>query len=447
MLKQYEPHSIFDMSLVTAALRPSGASYRDDLMAHKPHKNPSPIIDELLAENYGYLIYQEDVIKFLQQICGFSGSDADNTRRAIGRKDEERLQKALPQILEGYCSKSPQPRDVAEGEAKEFLRIIEDASSYMFGFNHSIGYCMIGYLCAYLRYYYPFEFITAYLNNANGEDDIKSGSELAELYGVKIVPPRFGVSKDKYMFDKERGVIAKGVNSIKFLNTSVANELYEIAKSKPFFFMDLLMRISQETSLNSRQREILIKVDYFADYGNPRKLLRIVDFFEFFKDGTAKKVAKSKLNEQFEQIIAPYATDLTKSGKPSASWTITDMPGLLRACEQVVNGMNIQDYDMRARMEHQLEYLGYIDLTTGKKMDRKKLLVQEIYPLVSKERKETWGYAVITRSIGSGKTARLTVRSRVFDRTPIKKLDVIWADALEKNRAGYWYLNAYRKIS
>lgn len=133
MLKQYEPHSIFDMSLITAALRPSGASYRDDLMQHKPHKNPSPIIDELLADNNGYLIYQEDVIKFLQQICGYSGSDADNTRRMIARKVPEDLEKELPNILNGYCSKSPQPREVAEQEAKEFLQIIEDASSYMFG--------------------------------------------------------------------------------------------------------------------------------------------------------------------------------------------------------------------------------------------------------------------------------------------------------------------------
>ena len=133
MLKQYEPHSIFDMSLVTAALRPSGASYRDDLMQHKPHKNPSALIDELLKDNYGYLVYQEDVIKFLQQICGFSGSDADNARRTIARKKPEDLEKILPDILKGYCEKSPQPREIAEQEAKEFLQIISDASSYMFG--------------------------------------------------------------------------------------------------------------------------------------------------------------------------------------------------------------------------------------------------------------------------------------------------------------------------
>lgn len=133
MLRQYKPKNIFEMSMVTAALRPSGASYRDQLIQHIRHKNNSIVIDELLMDNNGFLIYQEDVLKFLQQICGFSGSEADNIRRAIGRKDEERLQKALPQILEGYCDKSYQPRDIAEQEVKTFLKIIEDASSYMFG--------------------------------------------------------------------------------------------------------------------------------------------------------------------------------------------------------------------------------------------------------------------------------------------------------------------------
>lgn len=121
------------MSLVTAAIRPSGASYRKELMAHKPYVNPSEIIDELLAENNGYLIYQEDTIKFLQQICGLSGSDADNVRRAIGRKDEDRLVKALPQILDGYCNKSTKPREIAEKEAKQFIKIISDSANYQFG--------------------------------------------------------------------------------------------------------------------------------------------------------------------------------------------------------------------------------------------------------------------------------------------------------------------------
>ena len=116
-LKQFRPTSIFDMSLVTACIRPSGTSYRDDLLAHKVHHNPSEIIDDLLKDNLGYLIYQEDTIKFLQQICGLSGSAADNIRRAIGRKQRDRLEAALPSILDGYCSKSDKPREEAENEA------------------------------------------------------------------------------------------------------------------------------------------------------------------------------------------------------------------------------------------------------------------------------------------------------------------------------------------
>ena len=132
-LKKFRPKSIFDMSIVTACIRPSGSSYRDDLLARKPHSNPSAIIDELLRDNLGYLIYQEDTIKFLQLICGLSGSESDNIRRAIGRKQKERLDAAMPSILEGYCEKSPQPREIAESEAKEFLQIIEDSASYQFG--------------------------------------------------------------------------------------------------------------------------------------------------------------------------------------------------------------------------------------------------------------------------------------------------------------------------
>ena len=83
-LKKFKPKSIFDMSLVTAAIRPSGASYRDELLIRKIHKNPSKMIDDLLDDSLGLLVYQEQTIKFLQEICGLSGSEADNIRRAIG---------------------------------------------------------------------------------------------------------------------------------------------------------------------------------------------------------------------------------------------------------------------------------------------------------------------------------------------------------------------------
>lgn len=447
-LRKFKTHSIYDMSLVTACIRPSGASYRDELLQRKPHHNPSPIIDDLLKDNLGYLIYQEDTIKFLQQICGLSGSEADNVRRAIGRKQKDRLEAALPDILEGYCSKSSQPRNIAEEEAKEFLQIIEDSASYQFGYNHSIGYCMIGYLCAYLRYYYPAEFITAYLNNANNEDDIKNGSALAELYGIQIVPPRYGISKDRYVYDKDRNVIAKGINSIKYMNSTVANELYDLAKrSDPKTFMSLLTLMNNETSIDTRQRDILIKIDFFVDFGNVTELSRIASVFAFFKNGTAKKVQKDKISGQMLDVVSKYATDKNKNGTEAKSFTITDMVGLLDECEDVIKSLHLPDLDLKCKIQNQIELMGYIDLTTNKKEDRRKLLITDVFPLSSKKDNTIWGYAVQTRSVGSGKASRLTIRSSVYAKAPIKRFDIIYAKELEKNRSGYWYLLDYDLIA
>lgn len=234
LLRQFNPHRINDMNLVNASLRPSGESYRDNLIAGIPNKNPSEIIDNLLKQNNGYLVFQEDTIAFLQDICGLSGSDADNIRRAIGRKQRDRLEKAMPQILEGYCSKSNKPRDVAEKEAQEFLQIIEDSANYQFGKNHATGYSMIGYYCAYLRYYYPLEFTCAYLNNAANNEDFVNGEKLAKLLGIKLQSPKFGYSKAEYFFNKETNTIYKGVGSIKYLNGQKANILYELSQSKKY---------------------------------------------------------------------------------------------------------------------------------------------------------------------------------------------------------------------
>lgn len=133
LLSQFKPRAINDMSLVNASLRPSGKSYRDRLINREFNKNPSSQIDELLKENNGFLVFQEDTIKFLSNICGFSGSHADNVRRCIGKKDVESLKLELPKILDGYCAKSDKPREIAEKEAKEFVQIISDSSEYQFG--------------------------------------------------------------------------------------------------------------------------------------------------------------------------------------------------------------------------------------------------------------------------------------------------------------------------
>ena len=183
----------------------------------------------MLAPNLGWLVYQEDTLAFLQQICGFSGSAADSVRRAIGKKKEEEINIALPKILDGYCAKSDQPRKIAEQEAKEFLEVIKSSASYQFGRNHSVSYSLLSYVMAYLRYYHPAEFCTAYLNCAKNEDDILNGTKLAIGKGCKIVPPIFGHSIGEYSCDGEQKIIYKGLASIKYMSNDIADEHLVIA--------------------------------------------------------------------------------------------------------------------------------------------------------------------------------------------------------------------------
>ena len=447
-LKKFVPKSIFDMSIVTACIRPSGSSYRDMLLARQAHKNPSEIIDELLKENLGYLIYQEDTIKFLQQICGLSGSEADNIRRAIGRKQKDRLDKAMPSILEGYCQKSPQPREVAEQEAKEFLQVIEDSASYQFGYNHSIAYCLLGYLCAYYRYYHPIEFITSFLNNAANEDDIRNGTAYANKVGIKISMPKWGLSKSEYFFDKEKNIIAKGLTSIKYMGSGIAEELYKLAHERTYTkFVDILADLDSKTSINTRQLDILIKLDFFSDFGNQRELIRISEmFYDTFKKGQAKKISKDKVDgTPLEPIVSKYSVGVTKSGGVAKSYTLLDVKSIMSEVEDAIKDIHMDDLGDLLKVRNFVDVMGYVGYVSGKEEDRRKLYVLDVFTLVRKKDNKQFGYSIITKSIGSGIESRFTVVNKLYDQDPIKKGDIIYCKSFEKN-GQYYRLTGYNKI-
>jgi DNA polymerase-3 subunit alpha len=407
MLCEFKPKSIFDMSLVTAALRPSGSSYRDKLMQKEFHKNPSEIIDNMLEDNYGYLIYQEDTIKFLKDICGLTGSEADNIRRAIGRKQKDRLDAAMPSILEGYCKMSPQPRDVAEQEAKEFLQIIEDSASYQFGYNHSVAYCMVGYLCAYLRYYHTPYFIMAYLNNAQNEDDIVGGFEMAKLYGYQILPPRFRHSTDKYMYDEENHNIYKGVASIKYLNSGAAEYLYSLRDNQYDNFISLLEQIEEDRQINSRQMEILIQLQYFDEFGKNKKLL---ETYRYFKNLYGRKtIAKDKLEDLGlipEDIVECFEKETEKQ------YTNIDYMKILANVEARIPNEIVP---ITEQVLFEADVVGYISMVYD--VDKRYCLVTDVDTKYSPR--------VRLYSLGSGKETTCKINKITFNETPFKRGQLI----------------------
>lgn len=412
-LKKFNCKKVNDLSLVNASIRPSGESYRDRLLAHEPNKNPSELIDELLKDNHGYLVFQEDVIAFLQNICGLSGSDADNVRRAIGRKQMDRLQAALPQILEGYCDKSTKERSEAEKEAKEFLQIIEDASSYMFGFNHSTGYSMIGYICGYLRYYYPKEFITAYLNNANNDDDISMGTQLAEDMNIKIHPVKFRHSIAKYSCDDSG--IYKGVESIKFLNERIADELWLLKDNIYESFYDLLIDI-ENTSVNSRQLDILIKINFFEEFGDINLLLKQVEYFNFFNGKKQFKKEKLEKNRMDINFISKYAEKTTEKTIMNI-----DSEKLLR---DLFLNVKYKKATLLEHFKYENECLGQV-VTVDPNENKRMYFVKEVATTKSITRIQLY-------EIFSGKNREVKIWTSQINKNPICKSDILNIHVIEK---------------
>lgn len=363
--------SIDSMSLVNASLRPSGESYRDRLLNGIVNKNPSKIIDDLLKDNFGYLVYQCDTIKFLQRICGLSGSEADNVRRAIGRKQIDRLQKAMPSILEGYCKVSDQPREVAEEEAKQFLQIIEDSSNYQFGFNHSTGYSMVGYLCAYMRYYYPTEFCTAYLNCANNEEDTKNGTQLLISKGIKLEKPKFGKSLSEFVCDASIKTIYKGLGSIKDIGKDTGTKLSTLYDKHYSSFFNLLADI-KKLSINSKQLDILIKLDYFSQFGHIHQLLEQVKIYAdlsaiYDRLKTCKQLNKSDLasyNFTVEEVTSCANKVTEKQFKELDNQALLKL--FRQHYEELLDNVSIK-YPFKPttimdKLKYEVELLGYTDL-------------------------------------------------------------------------------------
>jgi len=362
LLKEFKPKRINDMSLVNACLRPSGKSYRDKLIAREINENPSEEINKLLNQNNGFLVYQEDTIKFLTDICGFNGSLADTTRRAIGKKDTDLLNEQLPKILEGYCGKSSKPREIAEEEAKQFLQIIDDSSEYQFGYNHSTGYSMNGYACTRLRTYYPLEFTTAYLNNVANKEDIQMGTELAKEKGIKIKSIEFGKSIGEYTFNKETNTIYKGIESIKYCSFKIATELYELRDNKYNTFAQLLTDIFTKTSANLRQLKILTGLGFFKKFGKNKKLLQYLDIFE--KLNGVKQINKSKIQEMglTEELLKKYSNKET-----TALYKELDIVGLVTECTNNIEDKPLSVKEQVKFEKDYLEYVVYVNENVGSK--------------------------------------------------------------------------------
>ena len=379
-------------------IRPSCASFRDDVACGKFYDNGFKELNEFLAPEAGRVAMQETIMMWLQKFCGYSPTESDNVRRAIAKKKGTAT--LLPEIEQRFIDYSSTHYDITVEKCKEvikpFLQIILDASAYGFSWNHSDSYSCTGYISGYLRYYYPLQFLTAAFNIFfDKEDKIVNITKYANKIGIPIKDIKFRHSKADYNCDVSENVIYKGIRSIKYMNEDVANKLYDMREQNFDSFVDVIKVFPG----NSRQLDILIKLNYFSEFGKIGTLLRIVDLYNLYGGKKLLKKDKCKLPSE---LLSKYCTETDKQ------WRVQDQDGLI---EELCSMIPDIDVPIQSKIEWSKEYFGYISTVMPEKKD-----VGYVMDINTKYSPKLTVY-----QLWDGKTTVYKLQKKAYEKNPFNK--------------------------
>ena len=281
-MKDLRPTSIEDITAGVALYRP-GPMDAIPRYVHNKH-NPQdvtydhPILEPILNVTYGCIIYQEQVMRIVQDMAGYTLGQADMVRRMMSKKKKEAMAKEKDVFLYGKPAENGKKaidgaikRGVDKDVALKVWGEMESFASYAFNKSHAAAYSLITYQTAYLKCYYEPEFLTAVLNNRiDKSDEIRNYANYAKEEGINILLPDINESKAFFYATKD-GEIRFGLAAIKGIGVKVINEVVEEReKNGPFKSLeDYCERVSQ-ANLNKRTIENLIYAGAFDVFGLKR---------------------------------------------------------------------------------------------------------------------------------------------------------------------------------
>ena len=346
ILKKYQPKSLAELSAYVAAIRPGFASLLSNFVDRLPYTTGVKELDDILKDSFHYLMYQESIMKYLVWL-GIEEKGTYDIIKKIAKKKfkEEELQALKEQLLAGWV------KNVGKEEGfNETWQVVEDAAHYSFNASHSLSVAIDSLYGAYLKAHYPLEYYTVALSLYSDDLD-RTAKLIAEMpyFQVSLKPIKFRHSRADYNIEKETNSIYKGLSSLKYMNTDVSEQLYNM-KDTPFnSFVDLLSVFPG----NSRQREILIRLNYFSEFGGSLKLLKIAELYDKYY---GKKIIKKEKCDLPIDVITKYAASETEKQFRFES------EGMISLLSELCNLIPDQDLPILAQINAQQEYLGYIDL-------------------------------------------------------------------------------------
>ena len=292
LLKALAPDSFEDVAALIALYRPGPMSvnmhydYADRKNGRKPVEFFHADAEEVLSDTFGLMIYQESVMRVAQKFAGYSLAEADNLRKAMGKKSREVMAEARDAFESGCVASGYEDK-----LGKDLFDIIEKFADYAFNKSHSFGYGLVTYQTAFLKAHYPVEYFSCLLTSVKGNLD-KAAVYLSDArsMGIKVLTPDVNRSLSDFaalspheappgveLPANSPGAIAFGLSAVRNVGEGLVELLLtERDQNGPYEnFYDFVERVP-EGVLNKRTIESLIKAGAFDGLGHPRQGLMMV---------------------------------------------------------------------------------------------------------------------------------------------------------------------------
>ena len=282
-LRSLAPTSFDDVAALVALYRPGPMAanmhrdYPDLKNGRKPVTYLHPDVEAILGDTYGLMLYQESVMRVAQRFSGYTLEEADNLRKACGKKNRELIAAERKKFIAGCATQG-----YGEALGKQLFDIIEPFADYAFNKSHSYGYGLVAYQTAWLKAHYPVEYLAALLSSVKGDKD-KTAIYLSECrtLGIEVRVPDVNASSSNFTtirgtaqaaVSSGHDVIVFGLSAVRNVGEAIVEHIVAARElGGPFVdFYDFCRRVDS-SALNKRAVESLAKAGAFDSLGHPRK--------------------------------------------------------------------------------------------------------------------------------------------------------------------------------
>ena len=321
-MKELKPDCLEDIIAGVSLYRPGPMDQIPRYIKGKRHPGHNeythPALEPILNVTYGCMVYQEQVMQIVRDLAGYSLGRADLVRRAMGKKKLDVMAKEREYFIHGQVDENGNiivpgciRNGIDEASANKIFDEMAEFAKYAFNKSHAAAYSVVSYRTAYLKYYYPAEFMAATLNSFLGNlDKVPVYIDECRRLNIDILKPNINKSFTK--FTVQDGKIRFGMGSIKNVGVAAVNNIVSERDKNGDFksFTDFCERIKDE-NVNKKCIESLIKAGCFDDMGQTRNTL--LASFEGILDTINNQNRNSLANQvTMFDIVSNDATDEIK---------------------------------------------------------------------------------------------------------------------------------------